>query len=337
MRTICLFIFSLSLLTAISATTFAGDYAHFHFIGFSRAGQYLAFEEYGINDDVDDSSAYSVIYIVDVLKNEWAMPPFKANGNPSPYDENMQYDADKIETDVRDRNMRRAAGALRRYKIVEGNTGLQVVAHLINEYDVGLRTVELPAASAVPMPAPEMFDNSNSNVAGRFNSNSALNSNSYIPNANANSASSSNTAPYNSNAVSNSMTDTETPDANRDPMENYLAFLPQTVAFTKRGNALYQDGFYELKINPVPVKQKNCDEYERDMFSFELTLKNERDEVRVLQRSGPVPRNRGCVDGYGIQEAYVYHNRLAVFIGIFTRGWEGENMRLMSVTGELDK
>ena len=86
----------------------------------------------------------------------------------------------------------------------------------------------------------------------------------------------------------------------------------------------------------MPVTQKNCDEYERDMFSFELSLTNEIKETRILQHSGIVPKNRGCVDGYGIQEVFIYRNYVAAFLGVFTRGWEGENLRLIAVTGKLD-
>ena len=35
-------------LLAAAGNSFAGDYAHFHFIGFSADGEYLVFEEYGI-------------------------------------------------------------------------------------------------------------------------------------------------------------------------------------------------------------------------------------------------------------------------------------------------
>lgn len=318
--------FALLLMVMTSASALAGDYAHFHFIGFSRAGTYLAFEEYGINDTVEDSSAYSVIYIVDVARNSYATVPFKANGDKSPYDENDQYDADKIETEVRYRNIRRARQALRRFGIVDGNTGLQVVAHLINEYEVGDQTALLPQKDG---PAA-----SDTNAAAESND-------AYLipPSLNANSRSNSNSAIPNNNTAGSDLTNanTATPaEPKHDPMGDYVSYLPQEVAFTKRGNALYRDGNYELKIKPVPVTQKNCDEYERDMFSFDLTLKNERNEIKILEKGGAVPRGRGCTDGYGIQEAFLYHGKLAVFIGIFTRGWEGENLRLMAVTGELN-
>lgn len=306
--------FALFIFVALSSNVLAGDYAHFHFIGFSRGGAYLAFEEYGINDELEDSSPYSVIYIVNVAQNRYAVSPFKTNGDVSPYDENGKYDADEIETEVRIRNLRRARRELRRYGIIDGNTGLQVAAHLINEYATNYDEPASPAEA--PAPTPETLE---------------ANANTSVANANSNSSANQNTAGIKSN-VSKEPREEEKPD----PMERYVSYLPQQVSFTKRGNALYRDGFFQIKLKPVPVTQKNCDQYERDMFSFEMTLINEARETVTLQKAGPVPKNRGCTDGYGIQEAFVYHNKLVVFVGIFTRGWEGENLRLMAVTGELN-
>ncbi len=299
--------FAFLLLAAFSSVAFAGDYAHFHFIGFSNGGKYLAFEEYGINDDVDDSSPYSAIYIVNVDENNFAIPPFKLNLEV--YDER---DWDESETAVRAKNKRRAKKQLKRFGIIDGNTGLQVVAHLINEYDFDDEETVSPS----PTPTPEEDDNAN------FSS----------PNANSNMSFNANTAGANTNSNSNPKKVEKI-----DPMDSYYAGLLQQVSFTKAGNTLWRNGFYQIKIKPVPVTQ-HCDQYEgeRDMFSFEMTLTNERRETKILQKSGKVPPNRGCVDGYGIQEAFIYRNKLAVFVGIFTRGWEGENMRLMAVTGDLD-
>ncbi len=277
--------FAILILLAISLVTLAGDYARFHFIGFSNAGKYLAFEEYGINDDVDDSSPYSVIYIVNVDENNFAVMPIKAKLNIDTVD-----NFDELEFLVRAKNRKNAAKQLKKFGIVNGNTGLQVAAHLINEYDTNYEEATEPTKEIEPTSTP----NTNSN-----------------------------NHPLREEKV--------------DPMSNYVTFLPQQISFTKRGNALYRDGFYQIKIKPVPVTQKNCDEYEREMFSFEMTLTNERHETRVLQKSGAVPPNRGCATGYGIQEAFLYQNKLVVFVAIFTRGWEGENLRLMAVTGDLDK
>jgi predicted secreted protein len=297
--------FTILILAAFSSVTLAGDYAHFHFIGFSNGGKYLAFEEYGINDDVDDASPYAAIYIVNVDENIFATAPIKTNLDVYP-----QADWDEYETKVRDKNRRKANKQLRRFGIVDGNTGLQVAAHLMNEYDTDYEERTEPIKEVEPTPdenANISSSNSNSNSSSNQNINANINANTY---------------PLKQEKI--------------DPMSSYYASLPQQVSFTKAGNALYRIGFYQIKIKPVPVTQKNCDEYERDMFSFEMTLTNEAKETKILQKSGKVPKNRGCVNGYGIQEAFVYKNKLAVFVGIFTRGWEGENLRLMAVTGDLD-
>jgi predicted secreted protein len=308
MKQIQQLVFAILILVALSSAAFAGDYAHFHFIGFSQSGKYLAFEEYGTNDDVDDSSPYSIIYIVDVDANKFATAPLQANLNIY-----TDEDSDKQENEVRARTKRRAQKQLKRFGIIDGNTGLQVAAHLLNEYETDYEEPVSPTKEAEPVPTPE----TNANVySPNENSNSSVDQNK------AESDTNSNTSPLNEEKV--------------DPMADYEVYLPQQVSFTKAGNALYRVGLYQIKIKPVPVTQKNCDQYERDMFSFEMTLKNERGDIKILQESGKVPKNRGCVDSYGIQEAFLYNNKLAVFVGIFTRGWEGENMRLMAVTGELD-
>lgn len=307
MKTLRLLFCAVLLMAVMSSVALANDYAHFHFIGFSNGGKYLAFEEYGINDDVDDKSPYSAIYIVNVDENSFAIPPFKLNLEV--YDER---DWDESETVVRAKNRRRAKKQLKRFGIIDGNTGLQVVAHLVNEYDFD----DEEPVSPSPTPTPEEADNAN------FSS----------PNANSNMSFNANTAGVNTNSNSNPKEVEKI-----DPMDSYYAGLLQQVSFTKARNTLWRNGSYRIEIKPVPVKQ-HCDQYEseRDIFSFEMTLTNEAKETKILQKSGKVPLTRGCVDGYGIQEAFLYHNKLAVFVGIFTRGWEGENLRLMAVTGELD-
>src|SRR5215207_8757888 len=54
---------------------FAGDYANIHFIGFSRDGKYLAFEQYGTADG--SGFPYADLYLLDVEKNVFAAKPFE--------------------------------------------------------------------------------------------------------------------------------------------------------------------------------------------------------------------------------------------------------------------
>ena len=245
-------------------------------------------------------------------ENNFAVLPIKTILDVYP-----QAEWDEYETKVRAKNRIKARKQLKRFGIVDGNTGLQVAAHLVNEYDTDYEERTEPAKEVEPTSTPDenaniSSSNSNSNSSVNQNINANINANTYPPE------------------------EKEEKEEKIDPMASYYYSLPQQVSFTKAGNALYRIGFYQIKIKPVPVTQKNCDEYERDMFSFEMTLINEAKETKILQKSEKVPKNRGCVDDYGIQEAFIYKNKLAVFVGIFTRGWEGENLRLMAVTGELD-
>lgn len=80
MRKIWLLICIGLLTSAFSSVTFAENPAEVNVIGFSHAGKYFAFEEFGINDDDDDKSPYSIIYIINVAKNSFAVAPFKADG-----------------------------------------------------------------------------------------------------------------------------------------------------------------------------------------------------------------------------------------------------------------
>jgi predicted secreted protein len=72
----------------MSTNLLAGDYAHFHFIGFSRDAKYLAFEEFGITDY--EGRAYSSIYVINVRRNELAVPAFKAVGKRMRNDEDEE-------------------------------------------------------------------------------------------------------------------------------------------------------------------------------------------------------------------------------------------------------
>jgi hypothetical protein len=59
-------------LAIMSSNLLAGDYSQLNFIGFSRDGKYLAFEEYGVK--FPDEEGYSSIFFVDTMKNAYAAP-----------------------------------------------------------------------------------------------------------------------------------------------------------------------------------------------------------------------------------------------------------------------
>ena len=80
MRKIYLLICIGCLASAFSPLTLAQNPAGVNVIGFSHGGKYFAFEEFGTNDDEDDKSPYSIIYIINVTQNSFAAAPFRADG-----------------------------------------------------------------------------------------------------------------------------------------------------------------------------------------------------------------------------------------------------------------
>lgn len=231
---------------------FAGDYAMLNFIGFSKDGKYLAFEEYGTQDG--SGFPYSNIYFVDVVKNIYAAPPVKKR-----FDESSMkvFDESKIpgEDVMRLAAKKASAANLRKFRIIEGNTGKMVVARLLTDLNAG--KIE---------PGDEKKD--------------------------------------------------------------------QLVKFTDERVSNYFENEYELLLKTSEVKIKQCDIFEYPVLKFDLTLKNVRTETaKILQTDTALPDSRNCPHYYSIQNVYVYKNRIAVFLNIYTTGFEGPDMRYMVVTG----
>lgn len=112
----------LLLLSAMPAL--AGDYATLSFIGFSKDGRYLAFEEHGVQDG--SGFPYSNIYFIDVEKNSFAAPAVKVRIDRETATEQL----------ARTRARLNAAAALRRLRIVDRNTGTLVVTRLLTDVSV---------------------------------------------------------------------------------------------------------------------------------------------------------------------------------------------------------
>jgi Predicted secreted protein (DUF2259) len=72
--------FTFLVLAVFSSFALADNPAQVDVIGFSQSGKYFAFAEYGNNDDKDDKSSYSIMYIINVAKNRLAVAPFRADG-----------------------------------------------------------------------------------------------------------------------------------------------------------------------------------------------------------------------------------------------------------------
>ncbi len=236
----------------LPANIFAGDYAKLNFIGFSKDGKYLAFEEYGTSDG--SGFPYANIYFVDVVKNTYAAPPVRKR-----FDESSMkvFDESKIpgEDAMRLAAKRASAANLKKFRIIEGNTGKMVVARLLTDLN-----------------------------AGRI----------------------------------------EFGDENKD----------QLIKFTDYRDSSYFENEYDLLLKTTEVKIKQCDIFEYPVLKFDLTLKNVKTETgKILQNDTTLPDSRNCPHAYSIQNVYVYDNKIAVFLNIYTTGFEGPDMRYMVVTG----
>jgi predicted secreted protein len=107
-----------------ASITLAGDYATLNFIGFSKDGRYLAFEEYGVQDG--SGFPYSSFYFVNVAKNSFAAPSI-----------NIRLDNEQAtENQARFKAKSKAAAILKRLRIVSGNTGQLTVSRLLTDLDV---------------------------------------------------------------------------------------------------------------------------------------------------------------------------------------------------------
>ncbi len=238
--------FFLFLLTP--ANVFAGDYANLNFIGFSTDGKYLAFEEYGVTDGL--GAPYSNYYFINVEKNTYAAPPVLKTVK-EPINENAM----PTESAIRLAAKKAAAANLKKFKIIQGNTGKMVVARLITDLNVG--------------------------SVGQNNESSN-----------------------------------------------------QVIDFTDYRDSSYYEREYALLLKTSEIETKNC-EYSSDaILKFDLTLKDTKAETeKILQSDKTVPESRGCPLSYSIQNVYVYQNRIAVLVNVFTMGFEGPDMRFMAVTG----
>lgn len=113
-----LFIPAVLVVAMLPMRVFAGDYAILNFIGFSGNGDYLAFEEYGSEDGSE--VLYSHIYFVDVTKNTYAAAPVIKRVK----------EISRGEEAVRAQAKQAASANLKKFAIVNGNTGNLVVARL---------------------------------------------------------------------------------------------------------------------------------------------------------------------------------------------------------------
>ncbi len=108
------------------------------------------------------------------------------------------------------------------------------------------------------------------------------------------------------------------------------------IMFAEEIGSMYRRGDYELTLKATTVKAKDCEAFEDETKMFELQLANkEDDKVKFLQKDTTLPASRGCAIDYRLQDVYLYKDFVAVFVGVFTRGFEGPDMRFIAVTGKL--
>lgn len=99
---------------------------------------------------------------------------------------------------------------------------------------------------------------------------------------------------------------------------------------------LYYESF-ELRLTESDSTQR-CDYWpDAAIRKLRLTLTDPEKVVHVLQDDQQVPASRGCALRYRIQDVYLYQaSAIAVFINLFSPGFEGENMRFLVITATLN-
>jgi predicted secreted protein len=242
----------LTLLCVFSANALAGDYANLKFIGFSKDGKYLAFEEWG---EGDPGGWYSTTYFVEVDKNSFVAAPVNL----------LDEDGKKPLKSLRVRGEALSAKNLRRLKIVPGNTGRLLVSHLLTDWTYDDSFIAYDEGDKV-----------------KFN--------------------------------------------------GYL-----------NPNSPNQYEFYEIALKAIADERAECgNRTGRGVFKFDLLLNYtgsmpEYSYSQILQRDSVLPARRNCPYGYRIESVYLYDDKLAVFLNVFSHGFEGPDMRYMVVTAALDR
>jgi predicted secreted protein len=112
------------LLTAMMAVNSFASYGSMDFIGFSKDGRYLAFENTDSGGDAGGGSLTT--YFIDTAKNSYAMSPIVLKDD----DDNKPA---KYKAASRLYEQRLAAG-IKKFGIVRGNTGSIVVSHLLSDW-----------------------------------------------------------------------------------------------------------------------------------------------------------------------------------------------------------
>lgn len=126
-------------------------------------------------------------------------------------------------------------------------------------------------------------------------------------------------------------------DIDAGKLDPYDETKNQTIKFYDEEYEGYGGDVFELRLTTSKVNLKRCEDYNFEAtLKFELSLSNSRDDkTKILQKDKDLPESRGCPHTYSLQSVYTYKNRIAVFMNIYTYGFEGPDMRFMVVTGSL--
>ncbi|MDM8546507.1 DUF2259 domain-containing protein [Candidatus Venteria ishoeyi] len=126
----------------------AGDAAQLEFIGFSKDGKYMAFEQYGIADGI--GAPYSEIHLIDVAKNKYLVRPFKTGPSEMHVIEDPEQSDTALEQ-VRTLSAKAAQTALKKYGLLEKSrlAGKHLIHHPL--YDTGVDPLKVQFALQTPL------------------------------------------------------------------------------------------------------------------------------------------------------------------------------------------
>ncbi len=109
----------------------------------------------------------------------------------------------------------------------------------------------------------------------------------------------------------------------------------QVIAFTDEVFTNVYENIYELSLKTSEVKIKECDYNYEPVLKFDLLLNGRNfDAPRILQSDRSLPASRNCPLTYSIQNIYLFGNKIAVFMNVYSMGFEGPDMRYLVVTGK---
>ncbi len=109
----------------------------------------------------------------------------------------------------------------------------------------------------------------------------------------------------------------------------------QTLGFTDYVYGNVYENLFELTLKTFEVKIKECDYNYEPVLKFELLLNGRNfDSPKILQSDMSLPTSRNCPLTYSIQNVYLFGNKIAVFMNVYSMGFEGPDMRYLVVTGK---